>query len=1072
MIDLMVGLFTCLKGIIISFYLSTLVISKSKKQISLRQIYNNSFPYNQGFEDTTKKLIQQQNKQCHQFLLLRTDVDLTHTSKREFAWLKNIHSSFFDYLRWSANQLNLKLFQSFNQDQIQVSEFSPSLEGDLCMEYNKRKAGFSLGYANLEWLLNQDGGLLLNVAFRLSQLSSMRVLPLGVPWQFLKNDKSRQHMLFNNESYCGNIRWQIIVDSAGQVVDVGNASEMVVSWRGNKLNVAYKQELNRNFSQKNAVPKNYSAKSKEISLNSREQYLDVLVALKECLVSFDGSTELCQKILRILGQASNATRVCIYDYSKYGCKFKEKHCTGLIASPKAEWQKKGIFIHDKQVWKNLWSEVFCSHWEQILSRGESISGIVSHLSGAVCDHNMVVTKLAASEHQCQILELQNILSILILPIIAKGEFLGFIRFENHACARIWDQSEITFLQAAVGAISLAYQTCRAEDALQTAIVETGNTKCELESQMHNSTVKLQQEIASRKQVQIELEKSRSLQQATLESTADGILVIDNRGNITGYNQKFVQMWGISESTIKLASNQALKVALSQLKYPKQYIASIRQLLLCPEAQINDAIALKDGRIFERFSQPQSIGGNIVGRVWSFRDITAHKLAEAKIKHQALHDLLTDLPNRVLFNERLADALVQVSTSNEQLAVCFLDLDRFKTINETLGHAIGDQLLQSVSARLTQSLREGDIIARWGGDEFTILLPKIRDVKDAANIQERILAALKPVFDIENHHLHISASIGVALYPVHGEDAETLIKHADVALYGAKSQGRNKYQFYNSAINSQATELLVLENSLYHALERHEFTVHYQPQVNITTCEITKMEALLRWQHPQLGLISPAKFIPLAEDTGLIVPIGEWVLRTACSQTKYWQNKLALPSLSIAVNLSARQFQQPNLVELIKQILIETQLAPECLEVEITESVTMQNIDLTIDILNQLNLMGVSISIDDFGTGYCSLSYLKNFPIHTLKIDRSFVRDLTTNTQNAAITTAIIALAHGLNLAVVAEGVETEEQRDVLQILKCELMQGHLFSRAVSAEDATQLLQKCKFSIIDDSCLIA
>lgn len=1058
MMNLMVGLLTCLKRRIISFCLSILILSRLEKHKLLRQIYNNLFRYNQGLQDATEKLILQ-HKQSHQFVLLRTDVDLAHTQKREFGFGKNIDGGFLRRLSWSTNQFNLKLFKSFNQGQIQVSEFSPRLGGQVCTGYNKRKAGFGLSYANLEWLLNRDRGFALSAGLCLT----MRALPYLPPSRFSKGNNCNQHLLDENDSYWRNIRWQFSSNSAGQVVDVGNASEMVVSWRGSNFY--------RNICKNNSIQKKYSEFLPKISLNTREPYLDALVTLKECLVSFDGSNNSYQQILQILGQAIDATRVCIYDYSSYGCTFREKHCTRLIASPKAEWQKKGISQPDKEVWKNLCSQVFCSHWEQILSRGESISGIVSHLSGTVLDRNIGVTKLATSEHHCQILGSQNILSILIVPIVAKGEFLGFIGFENNLEAQTWDKSEIAFLQAAVGAISLAYQSCRAEDALQTVIVETGNAKSELENHMHNSTLKLQQEIASRNLVQIELEKSRSLQQATLESTADGILVIDNCGNITGYNQKFIQMWGIAD-TIKSGSNQALKIALSKLKYPKQYIASIRELHAHSEAQINDAIALKDGRIFERFSQPQTIGGNIVGRVWSFRDITAHKLAEAKIKHQALHDLLTDLPNRVLFNERLADALVQVSASNEQLAVCFLDLDRFKTINDTLGHAIGDQLLQSVSTRLTQSLREGDIIARWGGDEFTILLPKIRDVKDAANIQERILAALKPVFDIENHHLHISASIGVALYPVHGEDAETLIKHADVALHGAKSQGRNKYQFYNSAINSQATELLVLENSLYHALERHEFTVHYQPQVNITTSEITKMEALLRWQHPELGLISPAKFIPLAEDTGLIVPIGEWVLRTACSQTKYWQDKLALPSLSIAVNLSARQFQQPNLLELIKQILIETQLAPECLELEITESVAMQNIELTIDILNQLNRMGVSISIDDFGTGYCSLSYLKNFPIHTLKIDRSFVRDLTTNTQDAAITTAIIALAHGLNLAVVAEGVETEEQREVLKILKCELMQGHLFSCAISAEDATRLLQKCKFSIINDSCLIA
>ncbi len=352
------------------------------------------------------------------------------------------------------------------------------------------------------------------------------------------------------------------------------------------------------------------------------------------------------------------------------------------------------------------------------------------------------------------------------------------------------------------------------------------------------------------------------------------------------------------------------------------------------------------------------------------------------------------------------------------------------------------------------------------------MPDITDTKEVAQIQDRILAAFKPVFDIENYQLHISPSIGIALYPLHGQDAETLIKNADAALYIVKSQGRNHYQFYHSAINSGSSELLILENSLHYALDRQEFEVYYQPQVNITTGEITKIEALLRWRHLELGLVPPEKFIPLAEETGLIVPIGEWVLKTACTQNKFWQDTLGLPSLSVAVNLSARQFQQPNLVNIVMQILSETKLAPQSLELEITESIAMQNVEFTKKILSELYALGVSISIDDFGTGYCSLSYLKNFPIHGLKIDRSFVRDLSDNNHDAAITTAIIALAHGLKLAVVAEGVETEEQRNLLRVLDCELMQGYLFSRPLSAEDITRLLQKSKSPKVNTSFLVA
>ena len=326
--------------------------------------------------------------------------------------------------------------------------------------------------------------------------------------------------------------------------------------------------------------------------------------------------------------------------------------------------------------------------------------------------------------------------------------------------------------------------------------------------------------------------------------------------------------------------------------------------------------------------------------------------------------------------------------------------------------------------------------------------------------------------IDNHLLHISASIGIAVYPNQGQDGETLIKNADAALNRAKLQGRNHYQIYNSAINSEASELLSLENSLHYALERNELRLYYQPQVDITTGEICKFEALLRWQHPQYGLISPSKFIPIAEETGLIIPISEWVLKTACAQNKIWQNILGNSALRVAVNLSPRQFQEPELVDTVRRILTETQLSPQYLELEITESAAMQNVDFTKEILTELYNMGVSISIDDFGTGYCSFNYLKQFPIHCLKIDRSFVQDLTSETNDAAIITAMIALAHGLNLSVVAEGVETEEQRNLLRILECELMQGNLFSSAISTQEATELLLKSKHRLIDTSVLAA
>jgi diguanylate cyclase (GGDEF)-like protein/PAS domain S-box-containing protein len=442
---------------------------------------------------------------------------------------------------------------------------------------------------------------------------------------------------------------------------------------------------------------------------------------------------------------------------------------------------------------------------------------------------------------------------------------------------------------------------------------------------------------------------------------------------------------------------------------------------------------------------------------SFGGAIKRQQAEATIRYQAFHDLLTGLPNRMLFNDRLPLALANANRYGNMLAVMFLDLDRFKTINDTLGHAVGDLLLQAVAQRLAGCMREGDTVARWGGDEFTLLLPQIQCAEDAAKTAQRIIDSLKPAFHLEGRELYISSSIGIALYPADGDDAQTLLKNADAALYRVKEQGRNGYQIYTPAINSKATELLTLESYLHHALERNEFVIHYQPQVNTRTWEVSRMEALVRWIHPELGFISPRTFIPLAEDNGLISAIGEWVLQTACAQNKAWQAAGIAP-LRIAVNLSARQFQEAHLVETITRILSETQLEARYLELEITETTAMQNMDFTLSILKALHDMGIHISLDDFGTGYSSLGYLKKFPLHTLKIDQSFVKDLTTDTHDAAIVRTILALGQGLNLSVVAEGVETREQLEYLRSLNCYEMQGYLFSKPMTATEATDFLR--------------
>jgi len=428
--------------------------------------------------------------------------------------------------------------------------------------------------------------------------------------------------------------------------------------------------------------------------------------------------------------------------------------------------------------------------------------------------------------------------------------------------------------------------------------------------------------------------------------------------------------------------------------------------------------------------------------------------EEMIRHQASHDRLTGLPNRLLFDERLSLALAYAHQRGEMLAVMFLDLDRFKVINDTLGHATGDQLLQQVAHRIAECLKKSDTIARWGGDEFTLILPQVSSASDAINIATRVIKSLQAPFNCREQEFHMTTSIGIALAPYDGEDAETLLKNADTAMYRAKYQGKNNFQLYAADMNTQALEQLVLANDLYKALNRSEFLLHYQPQVDLKTGQVVGIEALIRWQHPERGMIPPNQFISLAEETGQIAAIGEWVLYTACAQNRAWQ-EAGYPPIRVAVNLSARQFQQQNLAQLINRVLTETGLEARYLEVEITESIAMQNIHVTIAVLDELRTMGVHISIDDFGTGYSSLATLKRFPLHTLKVDREFVKDLTTSNKDAALTQAIVTLAHGLDLDVIAEGVETAEQQEFLRSIGCDAMQGYLFSKPLPAAAAAE-----------------
>jgi len=454
---------------------------------------------------------------------------------------------------------------------------------------------------------------------------------------------------------------------------------------------------------------------------------------------------------------------------------------------------------------------------------------------------------------------------------------------------------------------------------------------------------------------------------------------------------------------------------------------------------------------------RDINGNTVLNEGIVEDISDRKVAEERVQYLAYYDALTGLPNRTLLRDRLSKALASARRRKDKVALLFLDLDRFKIANDSLGHSVGDLLLKEVAARLKRWAREQDTVARLGGDEFLIVLTDVKDIPGAAIAAERLMDAMTTEFVVQGHRLMVSCSLGISIFPEHGADGETLIKNADAAMYSAKDYGRNNFQFFTGEMNSEVVERLTLENSLRLALEKKELFLVYQPQMDIATGRITGLEALLRWQNPELGLVPPDKFIRIAENSGLIVPIGEWVLRTACSQARKWQDE-GLLAVPVAVNVSAVQFRQEGFRKLIDRVLRETGLAPQYLELELTESLLLSNADVTLSVLRGLKAMGLKLAIDDFGTGYSSFGYLKHFPVSKLKIDRSFVRDVAVNPDDAAITTAIISMAKSLSLKVIAEGVEDEAQMSFLRAHQCDEIQGYYFSKPLAPEDAADKLR--------------
>jgi diguanylate cyclase (GGDEF)-like protein/PAS domain S-box-containing protein len=553
-------------------------------------------------------------------------------------------------------------------------------------------------------------------------------------------------------------------------------------------------------------------------------------------------------------------------------------------------------------------------------------------------------------------------------------------------------------------------------------------------------------ITERKQTEQALRQAEEKYRAIFQDAVVGIFQSTPAGRYINANPAMAHMLGYDSPQELMASI----TDISQQVYVDPTSREELARLLREQGLVKNfecAVYRKDGSKmwFSANVRAVSEDGVLVGYEGTNEDITARKLAEDQVQFLAYYDALTGLPNRTLLQDRLGKALAGARRQKCKIALLFLDLDGFKIINDSLGHSVGDLLLQEVAERLKKWGREQDTVARLGGDEFLIMLTQIKELPDVAVAAERLMDAMTAEFGVQGHSLNVSCSIGVSIFPEHGADCESLIKNADAAMYSAKDSGRNSFRFFAEDMNVQAVERLSLENSLRLALGKKEFFLMYQPQMHVATGRVTGLEALLRWQHPDLGLVPPDKFIRIAENSGLIVPIGEWVLQTACRQARKWQDE-GLPAVSVAVNVSAVQFRQQGFCELVRSVLHETGLAAQYLELELTESLLLANADVTLSVLRELKSMGLTLAIDDFGTGYSNFTSLKQFGVSKLKIDRSFISDVATNPDDAAITTAIISMAKSLRLKVIAEGVENEAQMSFLRKNRCDEIQGYYFSK--------------------------
>jgi diguanylate cyclase (GGDEF)-like protein/PAS domain S-box-containing protein len=568
------------------------------------------------------------------------------------------------------------------------------------------------------------------------------------------------------------------------------------------------------------------------------------------------------------------------------------------------------------------------------------------------------------------------------------------------------------------------------------------------------------DLTTRKQVEAELRSTLSLLSSTLDATDDGILVVDRDGVISSFNRRFVELWHLPEGLLADRDDAAaISYVVEQLANPDVFVDKIAELYAHPEAMSHDVLHFRDGRVFDRFSKPHLVEGEIVGRVWCFRDVTERRRLEEQLAHQALHDSLTNLANQSLFRDRVEHALTRTSRGDGNLAVLFLDLDNFKTVNDSLGHAAGDLLLVAVTERLQRCIRTSDTAARLGGDEFAVLLEDPATEQDVIAVAQRIVSSFKRTFTIDGTEVSASVSIGIAR-ATPGASCEQLLRNADLAMYTAKRRGKGRFEAYEDGMHARAVERLTLEAELRQALARGELRPHYQPIVDLDTGATVGVEALARWHHPERGVLAPDVFLELAEEAGLINDVGHTIITNTFTDLRSWQDRgLVGPDFCVSVNLTPHQLLASTLLEELEQAFRTHHVDPACLILEITEGAMMRDTDVAIANLTRLRELGLRIAVDDFGTGYSSLAYLQRFPIDILKIDKSFVDGIDQGPEDSALALAILRLVQTLDLTAIAEGVERESQRDRLRLHGCGLAQGFHFCRPVPAgELAARLAQ--------------